>query len=241
MHLMTVTLCGAALLFSPLGLIHGSRDFLFPLDSGFEFPRRLAPVIRKASARCAGDTRVIFVEVKKKKKPATSQVTLSPPILNAPHPPPAAVTRERTCEAGRCLCVCGKWWSCLAGCVQGSKSAPTLPSLPRQRVTSHSNEQRGRPGIPARPIGWARLPRQPPRQSRLLVSPSTQSSSVASQAPSLPPRSLPQLSSQMGCAQTGEMAHEYLWAGISLLLLLLLLLAPPPSHPPNPSPSAPPP
>lgn len=88
MHLMTVTLWGASVLFSSLGPILDSQGSLLPLDSGFEFPRRLAPVIRKASARRARDTRVIFVEVEKKKK------NLSGHPVNPQHPSPAASSSQ---------------------------------------------------------------------------------------------------------------------------------------------------
>lgn len=59
MHQMTVTSWGASLLsplFSSLWPILDSWRSLLPFESGFEVPGRLAPVIRRASARRARDT-----------------------------------------------------------------------------------------------------------------------------------------------------------------------------------------
>lgn len=175
---------------------------------------------------------------------ATFEVRLSPAIPNAPNPPLAAVTRELTCEAGRC------WWVCALTFAQQVmelfsrvcsrfKERPVAPRPPsRARHVSLERTERkekdGQGSPCARLVG--RGCHGNPLANPAYLPPPSRSSSVASQSPPVPPRSLPQLHSQMGCAQTGEIAHEYLWSGISLLLLLWLLLAPPPLIHPIPPP-----
>ena len=106
----------------------------------------------------------------------------------------------RMCGVCVSVSVCGssRWWS-LAGCVQGSKSSPWC--------TSHLIQRNRKDRCSCCVIGspWSchdnPSPILPPR---LLPS-----------SPIPPP--IPQWSPQMSCAQTGEMAHEYLCYGISLL------------------------